>query len=352
MHEVIDVTSEDALLIVMELCGGGPIMKMNQGVTVDRMDEDRARSVFRQLVLGLSYLHFNSIVHRDLKPESKPTAHPAISSVYATDLSRMFLVDCLFMSDQATVKLIDFGISKFTNAGTDKLDSQGSPAFMPPELLPGHPETTPDGFACDVWSLGATLYALVAGRLPFDQSDPTEMFRAIKEDSPAFPNGLSSELRVLLTAMLSKDPAARPTLRQLWDDAWVTRGGASPLEPSYDDNCREIVEPSKAEIDESMRALRGSMFLAAKAASKFKGLLTKRRSTSSGLGLDSPPPASPDGDGVIGRDVVMSPAEETGGLISPSRSPSKGTVGGRGVSPMRGLTRMEELKLGEAELGA
>ena len=71
---MIDVTSEDALLIVMELCGGGPIMKMIQGHTVPAMDEDRTRSVFRQLVLGLGYLHYNSIVHRDLKPESKHEA--------------------------------------------------------------------------------------------------------------------------------------------------------------------------------------------------------------------------------------------------------------------------------------
>lgn len=272
------------------------------------------------------------------------------------------------MSDRKTVKLIDFGISKFTNTANDKLDSQGSPAFMPPELLPGHPDTTPDGFACDIWSLGATLYALVVGRLPFDQPDPTEMFRAIKEDQPAFPDALSSELKALLSAMLSKDAAARPKVRQLWDDAWVTNKGASPLEPTYEANCHEIVEPSKAEIDESMRALRGSMFLAAKAASKFKGLLTKRRSMSSGLGQDSPPPASPEGrgrregardgegEGVSGREFVMSPGEERGsaGLgssASSSRSSSRGG-GGRGASPMRGLTRMEELKLGEAELGA
>lgn len=74
VHEVIDVTSEDALLIVMELCGGGPIMKMYQGEAVTPMDEERARGVFRQLVLGLAYLHYNSIVHRDLKPESESIA--------------------------------------------------------------------------------------------------------------------------------------------------------------------------------------------------------------------------------------------------------------------------------------
>lgn len=69
---------------VMELCAGGPIMKMSQGERVDPMGEDEARSVFKQLVLGLAYLHHNQIVHRDIKPESEPSTpstspHPVLS---------------------------------------------------------------------------------------------------------------------------------------------------------------------------------------------------------------------------------------------------------------------------------
>jgi serine/threonine protein kinase len=52
VHEVIDVTSDDALLIVMELCRGGPIMKLKDGEKVDPYPEEKVRDIFRQLTLG------------------------------------------------------------------------------------------------------------------------------------------------------------------------------------------------------------------------------------------------------------------------------------------------------------
>lgn len=90
----------------------------------------------------------------------------------------------------------------------------GSPAYMSPELMSGPQdrevaaeEEEKTGYACDVWSLGAstcfffysgwmltrfdagvTLYALVVGCLPFKASDPTELFRAIREAECVVPS--------------------------------------------------------------------------------------------------------------------------------------------------------------------
>ncbi|KAK4048575.1 hypothetical protein OIO90_005745 [Microbotryomycetes sp. JL221] len=165
VHEVIDVTSDDALLIVMELCAGGPILKIAEGEQVTPLHEEQVRNVFRQLLLGIAYLHHNQIVHRDIKPDN-----------------------CLYMDDRTRVKLIDFGISKFNNKG-EVVESRGSPAYMAPELIPtsSSTETGLDrqemhGYACDIWSLGVTLFAISVGRLPFDSPDPPELFRAIRED--------------------------------------------------------------------------------------------------------------------------------------------------------------------------
>jgi serine/threonine protein kinase len=117
--------------------------------------------------LGVAYLHHNHIVHRDIKPDN-----------------------CLFMQDKKQVKLIDFGISRFQADETERAN-HGSPAYMAPELLPQNSTTAiPNdksrhdlhGFACDIWALGVTLFALVAGRLPFDSPDPPELFRSIRED--------------------------------------------------------------------------------------------------------------------------------------------------------------------------
>ncbi|ORY82412.1 kinase-like domain-containing protein [Leucosporidium creatinivorum] len=274
VHEVIDVTSDDALLIVLELCAGGPILRISQGEQVEPMKEERAREVMRQLILGIAYLHHNNIVHRDIKPDN-----------------------CLFLADLHHVKLIDFGISKFTEKDEGEgIDSKGSPAYMAPELLGGasgggsgasaggggeggavQQRLDMHGYACDVWSLGVTLYALVAGRLPFDDPDPSILFKSIRESDPQIPTTLSLSLQHLLTSLLTKSPTSRPTIRSLWTDPWVTSDGQDPLTP-YEENCISFPEPTQAEVDRALNALRASTFLAMSVVAKLKGM--RRRSSS------------------------------------------------------------------------
>lgn len=69
IHEVIDINSDegnDSIMIVMELCPGGTIDKAYDVP----MQEEIARGIFRQLTLGIAYLHANSIIHRDVKPDN------------------------------------------------------------------------------------------------------------------------------------------------------------------------------------------------------------------------------------------------------------------------------------------
>ncbi|GAA6004737.1 uncharacterized protein JCM10292_002497 [Rhodotorula paludigena] len=357
IHEVIDVTSDDALLI-MELCHGGPILKLKEDEEAEPYSEDKARDIFRQLVLGIAYLHHNQIIHRDIKPDN-----------------------ALFSDTLRThVKLVDFGVSKFNASPVPGADDSvagvaGTPAYMAPELLPqkgseqgrdgSKTPTDPNaGYACDVWSLGVTLYALVVGRLPFQASDPMELFRQIREDDPSIPEHLSPELRSLISSLLDKSPAARPSIPSLWDNPWLTSSGQSPL-PSYDDNVwSEIADPSTDEVDHALAAFRGSTFLAMSAAAKFKSLLTKRRS--------SPTPTTPraesepdDRDGVMvdSPDLVSSPSSSAfspsppnmSPVASPEPSPAPGasrrTLPPRhsnGRPPTRKQTTMSSLSLGEA----
>ncbi|KWU42126.1 kinase-like protein, partial [Rhodotorula sp. JG-1b] len=160
VHEVIDVTSDDALLM-MELCHGGPILKIKDGQDATPYSEEEARQIFRQLVLGIAYLHHNEIIHRDIKPDN-----------------------ALFADEAKThVKLVDFGVSKFAAGPSPttapKVSVAGSPAYMAPELLPGgRGDQVKEAEFCGI---GVTLYTLVTGRLPFRSDDPVEMFERIRE---------------------------------------------------------------------------------------------------------------------------------------------------------------------------
>ncbi|GAA5855536.1 hypothetical protein JCM8547_007879 [Rhodosporidiobolus lusitaniae] len=324
VHEVIDVTSDDALLI-MELCEGGPIFKLRDGDQVTPYLEEEARNIFRQLVLGIAYLHHNEIIHRDIKPDNALFADPS----------------------RTHVKLVDFGVSKFAasqhpvglKSEPVAMSVAGSPAYMAPELLGGaeavNSEETSAGYACDVWSLGVTLYALVVGRLPFTASDPSEMFRTIREETPDYPPNLSQPLLHLLTKLLDKSPLARATIPALWTDSWLTSSGLDPLPPFEDNVASPIAEPSGEEVDRALAVYRGSAFLALSAAAKFKGLLTAaatRRASAAGTGTMSTDD-SPTGSPLTGPVVVDSPEMVASPVVSPSLVPSSSAANGNGLLP-------------------
>jgi eukaryotic-like serine/threonine-protein kinase len=83
----------------------------------------------------------------------------------------------------------------------------GSPGFTAPERIRGG-DATP---ASDLWSLGATIYAAVEGRGPFEQRGGaiTTMSAIINEDAPAAPH--AGQLAPIIAALLRRDPSARPS---------------------------------------------------------------------------------------------------------------------------------------------
>ncbi|GAA5936144.1 serine/threonine-protein kinase [Sporobolomyces koalae] len=344
VHEVIDVTSDDALLI-MELCRGGPIMKLRDGEHVEPYSEDKTRDIFRQLTLGIAYLHHNEIVHRDIKPDN---------ALFA-DVSKTH------------VKLVDFGVSKFARApapgAEDHHDTRskippansvaGSPAYMAPELIDSSDRSLDDetGFACDCWSLGVTLYVLAVGHLPFQSLDPLELFRSIREDDPKVPETLSPALQDLLHKLLDRDPTTRATIPSLWEDAWLTESGTAPL-PDYDENVSyEIDEPSPAELHHALAMYRGSTFLALSAAAKFKGLLnaaaTRRASQEKENSIDGTTTPPLQRSGSTTPALVDSPSNSPS--LEPIRSLSPPSLhvlnGGGGASAKPGSSAASSRKL-------
>ncbi|MEV4458221.1 serine/threonine-protein kinase [Microbispora sp. NPDC049633] len=142
----------------------------------------RVAAIGLQVLDALCTAHAAGVLHRDVKPEN------------------------VLLNGETRVVLTDFGIATMPEeAGLTMTGGiTGTPAFMPPERLNGHP-ATPES---DLWSLGATLYAAVEGRTPFDRNSPVATMAAILHDDPA-PPLRAGALTPALEGLLRKDPARR-----------------------------------------------------------------------------------------------------------------------------------------------
>ncbi len=141
-----------------------------------------------QVCEGLAFIHAHGLVHRDLKP----------SNILVTPARRAILVD--------------FGLVKQVSesATTDPGHVVGTYRYMAPEQARGEavdPRT-------DLYSLGATLYELVAGRPPFPQENQFELLEAVVGKTPPAPlyinPGAPEPLCRLAERLLAKHPEDRP----------------------------------------------------------------------------------------------------------------------------------------------
>ena len=184
------ILPDDRPYIVMELCSGGSLTHWLD--PENRPSEERVRDIGVGLADALAAVHARGVLHRDIKPAN-------------------ILVD-----DYGNVGLADFGLAAVVGADAVAADAQFvTPAYAPPEAFGTQPATQ----AGDVFSLAATLYALLAGCPPRAMGDASTLEQmAEAADSPIEPiPGVNWYLMDVLIAALSTDPEARPTAAELRD---------------------------------------------------------------------------------------------------------------------------------------
>eukprot|EP01135_Chromosphaera_perkinsii_P010461 Nk52_evm24s2133 gene=Nk52_evmTU24s2133 len=225
LYEVIS-TPTDIFMVMEYVCGGE---LFDYIVKHGRLSEDDARRFFQQIISGVDYCHRHMIVHRDLKPEN------------------------LLLDSYNNVKIADFGLSNMLTDGDFLKTSCGSPNYAAPEVISGKLYAGPE---VDVWSCGVVLYALLCGKLPFDDEYIPNLFKKIKGGIFSIPNHLSEQTKDLLIKMLQVDPLKRATIAQIREHKWFLTGLAPYLFPDNIDVEHLLDESVVQETCEKTRASR------------------------------------------------------------------------------------------------
>jgi serine/threonine-protein kinase HSL1 (negative regulator of Swe1 kinase) len=186
LYDVWETSSE--LYLILEYVEGGELF--DYLCTRGRLAPPEALACFQQIIAAVDYCHRFGVAHRDLKPEN-------------------VLRDRL-----GNIKVADFGMAAWQTGAREGLlqTACGSPHYAAPEVVMGRAY---DGRASDIWSCGVILFALLAGRLPFDDEDLGTLLDKVKRGEYEMPNGIAPDARDLVERMLQRDVAKRITMPEI-----------------------------------------------------------------------------------------------------------------------------------------
>ena len=183
-------TEEHYCLVMENIVGGNLLNAINK---MNKIPENLAKIIFKQLIQALQYIHSNGIVHRDIKPDN------------------------ILLDLDNTIKICDFGVSKIIPEGQLIQDSCGTPAFVAPEILLEYPY---DPYPTDIWSSGVVLYAMTTGFFPFRGVNETQLHESIISGNFPKPKDVSNELNDLLSKILNINPKKRISLKNILLHPW------------------------------------------------------------------------------------------------------------------------------------
>jgi serine/threonine-protein kinase len=204
---IIPVANKSRPYIAME--------RLEGDLLSDQLHKDRplpipkAIEITLRIADALVYMHEKKVTHRDLKPSN------------------------IMMCHDGSIRILDLGLAKSDDRRQITVPrlsgSMGTPDFMAPEQVKG----TSAGGLTDLYSLGAILYVMVTGRLPFSGSDPFAVMHSRVVGDPAAPRTINPSISPALEEIILHAMARRPEERY-----------ASILEMKRDLQAPETVTPT------------------------------------------------------------------------------------------------------------
>ena len=187
--------------LVVELMEGGELF--DRIIEKRTFTEREARDSIRCVLEALKYMHDRRVVHRDLKPEN-------------------LLLKLRDKTKLTPVKLADFGFAKSIKSKNGCRSLCGTPGYLAPEILERFPSYD---VQCDIWSVGAILFLLLGGYLPFDDDNEEKVFdrtrNADYDFNPRCWRNISFGAKDLISSCLTIDPRKRFTARDCLNHSWM-----------------------------------------------------------------------------------------------------------------------------------
>jgi serine/threonine protein kinase len=193
-------TFENQPFLVMEYVPGTSLgtylreLHKNNG----RLDINQINKLLGKLANALKYAHDNDVIHRDIKP----------ANILLTSRTNPIAAGKPLAEDVEPI-ITDFGLVRFTQSTNQTSTGviTGTPVYMSPEQARGDRVDA----RTDVYSLGVTIYEMLAGRVPFESDSTLSLLHMQVFDPPPPIEGISSDLQDVMNRALAKNPDERFT---------------------------------------------------------------------------------------------------------------------------------------------
>ncbi|VEU35976.1 unnamed protein product [Pseudo-nitzschia multistriata] len=246
----------DNVYLVTELCTGGELYDRVVEKTNSpegHFSEFCAARIIRNILSGIRYCHEEKdIVHRDLKPEN------------------FLLTDS---TDDAKVKIIDFGLSTHAKISSVMHDQVGTIYYVAPEVLSGSYNEK-----ADIWSIGVVAYVMLCGYPPFNGGTEFLTWDLVKAGDVIFPSAswdhISEEAICFIKRLLEFNPDKRPSASEALQDPWLNQKKVQPLGLAW----ASSFIPKLSRLASDVEDARDVKHLDHEKKSIFAGFLMKRKS--------------------------------------------------------------------------